>query len=252
VPPIRLSKILAQARLSSRRGAETLLAEGRVTVNGTVRLEPGAQADPDRDVIVVDGRRIEPAAARTYLLLHKPRGYVTTRADPRGRAVVLDLLPRGPARVFPVGRLDAETEGLLLLTDDGPLANYLLHPRYEIPRVYDAQVEGRVREADLPRWRAGAVLEDGPAVPKEARVLRADGTTTWMQLTFAEGRKREVRRYAQALGHPVRRLIRVQFGPLRLGSLRVGASRPLTEVELAALNRLRGGNPSPILRGLDR
>lgn len=217
-----------------------------------MRLEPGAQADPDRDVIVVDGRRIEPAAARTYLLLHKPRGYVTTRADPRGRAVVLDLLPRGPARVFPVGRLDAETEGLLLLTDDGPLANYLLHPRYEIPRVYDAQVEGRVREADLPRWRAGAVLEDGPAVPKEARVLRADGTTTWMQLTFAEGRKREVRRYAQALGHPVRRLIRVQFGPLRLGSLRVGASRPLTEVELAALNRLRGGNPSPILRGLDR
>ena len=217
-----------------------------------MRLEPGAQADPDRDVIVVDGRRIEPAAARTYLLLHKPRGYVTTRADPRGRAVVLDLLPRGPARVFPVGRLDAETEGLLLLTDDGPLANYLLHPRYEIPRVYDAQVEGRVREADLPRWRAGAVLEDGPAVPREARVLRADGTTTWMQLTFAEGRKREVRRYAQALGHPVRRLIRVQFGPLRLGSLRVGASRPLTEVELAALNRLRGGNPSPILRGLDR
>ena len=217
-----------------------------------MRLEPGAQADPDRDVIVVDGRRIEPAAARTYLLLHKPRGYVTTRADPRGRAVVLDLLPRGPARVFPVGRLDAETEGLLLLTDDGPLANYLLHPRYEIPRVYDAQVEGRVREADLPRWRGGAVLEDGPAVPKEARVLRADGTTTWMQLTFAEGRKREVRRYAQALGHPVRRLIRVQFGPLRLGSLRVGASRPLTEVELAALNRLRGGNPSPILRGLDR
>ena len=217
-----------------------------------MRLEPGAQADPDRDVIVVDGRRIEPAAARTYLLLHKPRGYVTTRADPRGRAVVLDLLPRGPARIFPVGRLDAETEGLLLLTDDGPLANYLLHPRYEIPRVYDAQVEGRVREADLPRWRGGAVLEDGPAVPKEARVLRADGTTTWMQLTFAEGRKREVRRYAQALGHPVRRLIRVQFGPLRLGSLRVGASRPLTEVELAALNRLRGGNPSPILRGLDR
>ena len=217
-----------------------------------MRLEPGAQADPDRDVIVVDGRRLEPAAARTYLLLHKPRGYVTTRADPRGRAVVLDLLPRGPARVFPVGRLDAETEGLLLLTDDGPLANYLLHPRYEIPRVYDAQVEGRVREADLPRWRGGAVLEDGPAVPKEARVLRADGTTTWMQLTFAEGRKREVRRYAQALGHPVRRLIRVQFGPLRLGSLRVGASRPLTEVELAALNRLRGGNPSPILRGLDR
>lgn len=217
-----------------------------------MRLEPGAQADPQRDVIVVDGRRLEPAAARTYLLLHKPRGYVTTRTDPRGRAVVLDLLPPGPARVFPVGRLDADTEGLLLLTDDGPLANYLLHPRYEISRVYDAQVEGRVRESDLPRWRRGVVLDDGPAVPRDARVLRADGPTTWMRLTFAEGRKREVRRFAQALGHPVRRLIRVQFGPLRLGALRVGASRSLTEVELAALNRLRGGDPSPILRGLDR
>jgi pseudouridine synthase len=221
-------------------------------VNGTVRLEPGAQADPERDVIVVDGRRLEPAAARTYLLLHKPRGYVTTRADPRGRMVVLDLLPPGPARVFPVGRLDADTEGLLLLTDDGPLTNYLLHPRYEIPRVYDAQVEGRVPESDLARWRRGAALDDGPAVPKHVRVLRAEGTTTWVQLTFAEGRKREVRRYAQALGHPVRRLIRVQFGPLQLGTLRVGASRPLTEDELAALNRLRGGDPSPILRGLDR
>ena len=151
MPSIRLSKILAQAGLSSRRGAETLLGEGRVTVNGTVRLEPGAQADPERDVIVVDGRRLEPAAARTYLLLHKPRGYVTSRADPGGRAVVLDLLPSGRARVFPVGRLDADTEGLLLLTDDGPLANYLLHPRYEIPRVYDAQVEGRVRAADRMR-----------------------------------------------------------------------------------------------------
>jgi 23S rRNA pseudouridine2605 synthase len=203
-------------------------------------------------VIVVDGRRLEPAAARTYLLLHKPRGYVTTRADPRGRMVVLDLLPPGPARVFPVGRLDADTEGLLLLTDDGPLTNYLLHPRYEIPRVYDAQVEGRVPESDLARWRRGAALDDGPAVPKHVRVLRAEGTTTWVQLTFAEGRKREVRRYAQALGHPVRRLIRVQFGPLQLGTLRVGASRPLTEDELAALNRLRGGDPSPILRGLDR
>src|SRR4029453_9570453 len=126
VPPIRLSKILAQAGLSSRRGAETLLAEGRVTVNGTVRLEPGAQADPERDVIVVDGRRLEPAEVTTNLALHKPGGYVAARADPRGRGVVLDLLPPGRARVFPVGRLDADTEGLLLLTDDGPLTNYLL------------------------------------------------------------------------------------------------------------------------------
>ena len=167
--------------------------------------------------------------------------------------MVLDLLPAGPARVFPVGRLDAETEGLLLLTDDGPLANYLLHPRYEIPRVYDAQVEGRVRAADLVALaRAAPCSRTAPRCPRTCAVLRADGTTTWVRLTFAEGRKREVRRYAQALGHPVRRLIRVQFGPLQLGTLRVGASRSLTDDELAALNRLRGGNPSPILRRLDR
>jgi 23S rRNA pseudouridine2605 synthase len=205
-----------------------------------VRLEPGAQADPERDEITVDGRRLEAAAARTYLLLNKPRGYVTSRADPGGRPVVLDLIRHVRARVFPVGRLDYDTEGLLLLTDDGPLANYLLHPRYEIARVYEAEVEGRVREADLPRWRRGVALADGDAMPKDVRVLRRDGATTYLQLTFAEGRNREVRRYAQALGHPVRRLRRVAFGPLRLGDLATGASRPLRPRELADLIRLRG------------
>lgn len=205
-----------------------------------MRLEPGAQADPERDVIGVDGRRLEPAAARTYVLVNKPRGYVTSRADPDGRPVVLDLVPHVRARVFPVGRLDYDTEGLLLLTDDGALANYLLHPRYEIPRVYEAEVEGRVRDADLGRWRRGVTLADGPAAPRSVRVLRHEAASTWLTLTFAEGRNREVRRYAEALGHPIRRLRRVAFGPLRLGDLASGASRPLRPREIADLNGLRG------------
>ena len=205
-----------------------------------MRVEPGAQADPEHDVITVDGRRLEPAAARTYLVLNKPRGYVTSRADPGGRPVVLDLIRHVRARVFPVGRLDYDTEGLLLLTDDGPLANYLLHPRYEIPRVYETEVEGQVRDADLPRWRRGVILADGAAVPKSVRVLRHGAATTWLSVTFAEGRNREVRRYAEALGHRVVRLRRVGFGPLRLGDLATGASRPLRPQELADLNGLRG------------
>jgi pseudouridine synthase len=188
----------------------------------------------------VDGRRLEPPAARTYLLLNKPRGYVTSRADPGGRPVVLDLVPHIRARVFPVGRLDYDTEGLLLLTDDGELANYLLHPRYEIPRVYEVQVEGQVRDADAPRWRRGVTLADGPAVPRGVRVLRREAGSTWLSLTFAEGRNREVRRYAEALGHPVRRLRRVAFGPLRLGDLATGATRPLRPKEIEDLNGLRG------------
>jgi pseudouridine synthase len=176
-------------------------------------------------------------------VLHKPRGYVTSRRDPAGRPVVLDLLPpAAAATVYPVGRLDFDTEGLLLLTNDGELANRLLHPRYEIPRVYEVEVEGRVDEGDLPRWRRGVVLEDGPAVPKRvARIATDGGRRTWLRLTFAEGRYREVKRYCKALGHPVRRLRRVQFGPLRLGALAPGAHRPLTAAELAALNDLRGG-----------
>jgi 23S rRNA pseudouridine2605 synthase len=189
----------------------------------------------------VDGRPLPPRAPLLYLLLHKPRGYVTTRRDPAGRPVVLDLLPAAARVVYPVGRLDFDTEGLLLLTNDGELANRLLHPRYEIPRVYEAEVRGRVDEADLPRWRRGAVLPDGPAVPKRVARLAAGPRSTRLLLTFAEGRYREVKRYCAALGHPVERLTRVQFGPLRLGDLAPGAHRALTVAERAALDNLRGG-----------
>jgi pseudouridine synthase len=189
----------------------------------------------------VDGRPLPGRAPLQYLLLHKPRGYVTTRRDPAGRPVVLDLLPPAARIVYPVGRLDFDTEGLLLLTNDGELANRLLHPRYEIPRVYEVEVRGRVDEADLPRWRRGAVLPDGPAVPKHVTRLSGGPRSTRLRVTFAEGRYREVKRYCAALGHPVERLKRVQFGPLRLGSLASGAHRALTPAERAALDSLRGG-----------
>ncbi|MGH7385579.1 MAG: pseudouridine synthase [Candidatus Rokuibacteriota bacterium] len=241
MPTIRLSKILAQAGIASRRAAEGLLVEGRVTVNGKVRLEPGAQADPEQDRITVDGRPLPGREPLQHLLLHKPRGYVTTRRDPRGRPVVLDLLPPAARIVYPVGRLDFDTEGLLLLTNDGELANRLLHPRYEVPRVYEADVRGRVDLAELPRWRRGAALPDGPAVPKRVIRLSVGPRSTRLHLTFAEGRYREVKRYCAALGHPVERLKRVQFGPLRLGDLAPGAYRALTAAERAALESLRGG-----------
>jgi 23S rRNA pseudouridine2605 synthase len=240
LPPIRLSKILAQSGLTSRRGAEALLASGRVTVNGRVRLEPGAHADPAEDAIAVDGRVLPPAAPRRYVLLNKPRGYVTSRRDPEGRAVVLDLLPAELRHLYPVGRLDYDAEGLLLLTDDGELANRLLHPRYEIPRVYEVEVEGQVRPADLPRWRDGVMLPDGLARPRAVDILGTGARTTWLTVTFAEGRYREVKRYAKALGHPVIRLRRVAFGPLRLGSLALGQWRALAGAAVLQLKSLRG------------
>ena len=188
----------------------------------------------------MDGRSLPRAAPRRYFLVHKPRGYVSSRSDPAGRPVVVDLLPPGAGRLFPVGRLDYDAEGLLLLTNDGELSNRLLHPRYEVPRVYEAEVEGVVTVAELARWRRGVTLPDGPAVPHDVRVLRRGPRSTWLSLIFAEGRYREVKRFCQTLGHAVLRLRRVRFGPLRLGALPVGGCRALTEAELARLNDLRG------------
>jgi 23S rRNA pseudouridine2605 synthase len=176
-----------------------------------------------------------------YLALNKPQGVLSTMSDPEGRPTVGDYVADRSQRLFHVGRLDAETEGLLLLTNDGELANRLLHPRYEIPRVYEVEVEGHVAEADLPRWRRGVALDDGPAVPRAVTRLAARGVGSRLRVTFAEGRYREVKRYCKALGHPVRRLKRVQFGPLRLGDLAPGAHRALTATERKALDSLRGG-----------
>ncbi len=240
---LRLNKILAQAGLTSRRGADGLVLDGRVAVNGVVVREPGTLADPDVDDVRLDGRRVGAAEPRQYLLLHKPAGYVSSRHDPEGRAVVTDLVPRG-ARLFPVGRLDVDVEGVLLLTNDGVLTHRLLHPRYEIPRIYEADVEGSVTRAALTRWRQGAQLDDGPAVPLAVEVLRTGSRTSRLRLTFAEGRNHEVKRYCEALGHRVVRLRRTAFGPIGLGNLPVGAARPLTPRELSALRAATQHTPS--------
>lgn len=192
-------------------------------------------ADPDVDLVIVDGTPLPRSEALRYVLLHKPRGYVTTVRDPQGRPVVTALVP-DDVRLYPVGRLDADVEGALLLTNDGGLTHRLLHPRYEVPRVYEAHVEGVVRGGDLPRWRRGATLEDGPAVPLAVTLLgRGEGATTRLSLTFTEGRKHEVKRFCEALGHRVVRLRRVAFGPIELGKLRPGQWRTLTPREVAQL-----------------
>jgi pseudouridine synthase len=231
----RLSKILAEAGIASRRGSERLIAEGRVSLNGLIVTIPGTTADWARDRIAVDGRLLPGPERKRYLLLHKPRGYLTSRTDPRGRPVVLDLVRDEPVRLFPVGRLDLDAEGLLLLTNDGALAQRLLHPRFGVARVYEVEVEGHVGAAELPLWRREVVLEDGAARAAEVRLLRAARDTTWLKLTFTEGRYREVKRFCRALGHRVVRLRRIQFGPLRLGQLPPGAARALTPTEVACL-----------------
>ena len=221
--------------MTSRRGAERLITEGRVAINGVVTRELATLADPEVDLITVDGRPLPRSEALRYVLLHKPRGYVTTVRDPQGRPVVTDLVP-DDVRLYPVGRLDADVEGALILTNDGTLTHRLLHPRYEVPRVYEAQVEGVVRAGDLARWRRGVTLDDGPAVPTAVELLgRGETTSTRLTLTFTEGRKHEVKRFCEALGHRVIRLRRVAFGPIALGQLRPGQWRTLTPREVAQL-----------------
>lgn len=235
----RLQKILSRAGVASRRKAEGLILEGRVSVNGVVVKELGTRAVWGKDEIRIDGAAISSSVETVVLALCKPRGCVTTLRDPQGRTTVAHVLGNLPWRLYPVGRLDYDAEGLLLLTNDGILANHLLHPRYEVPRVYEVEVEGLVPVADLPRWRKGVALPDGPAVPRSVSLLRRGAHSTWLRVTFAEGRYREVKRYCKAMGHVVRRLHRVEFGPLRLGSLPSGRWRELTAMELARLKSLR-------------
>jgi 23S rRNA pseudouridine2605 synthase len=240
MPKLRLNKILAQAGLSSRRGADRLIADGHVSVNGVVTRDLATLADPDVDIVALRGAPLPQAERKLYVLLHKPSGYVTTVSDPRGRPTVADLVREMGARLYPVGRLDWDVEGVLLMTNDGDLTHRLLHPRYGLPRVYEVEVRGSVTSGDLARWRRGVTLDDGPAAPTAVELVRPVGDTTLLRLTFTEGRKHEVKRYCEALGHPVHRLRRVAFGPITLGDLPRGGHRALTLREISALRTAAG------------
>lgn len=234
--PMRLQKFLARAGAASRRGSEDLMTAGRVSVNGAVVTELGTKVDPSVDEVAVDGEIVRLADGPAYLMLNKPAGYVTTMKDPQGRPTVVDLFPpNAPAGLFPVGRLDQETEGLLLLTTDGELAHVLMHPRHHVPKRYLATVGGVPDESDLCGLREGVRLDDGMCAPAEARIVKRSGTAAVVELIIREGRKRQVRRMLSAIGHPVNRLERMAFGPVELGDLARGQVRALTEAEVAAL-----------------
>jgi 23S rRNA pseudouridine2605 synthase len=227
----RLQKILAQAGLGSRRACEELIAAGRVRVNGSV-AELGARADPESDRIEVDGAPVGVRPGLVHYLLNKPDGVVTTASDPQGRPTVVDLVPSEP-RVFPVGRLDADTEGLLLLTNDGELAHRLTHPSFGVDKEYLAEVEGSPSRGAVRRLREGVALEDGPTAPAKVSLVGDH----LLRITIHEGRNRQVRRMCAAVGHPVRRLVRVRVGPISDRRLAPGEWRPLTQSEVRGLER---------------
>lgn len=229
----RIQKLLAQAGLGSRRACEEYLIGHRVTVNGQ-RVELGAKADPAKDMIKVDGKRVEIETARIYVMLNKPAGIVTTNEDEFGRQTVRDLAPID-AHLFPVGRLDADSEGLVLLTNDGELTNALTHPRFEHEKEYLVLVEGRPSEGVLKSWRRGVLLEDQMTAPARVDVRDADRDKTWLRVIMREGRKRQIREVAGMLGHRVKYLQRVRIGPLKLGDLKTGCWRHLTAAEVREL-----------------
>jgi 23S rRNA pseudouridine2605 synthase len=239
----RLQKVLARAGFASRRGAEQLMLEGRVTVNGEVVRELGAKADVETDDVRVDGVRVKAPRALVYLVLNKPRGVVTTRSDPENRPTVMSLVPAVPG-LFPVGRLDVTTEGLILLTNDGGFAERVSHPRYEVPRVYHAKVTGVPGEYALERLRRGVRVDEDLMAVDRVRVLEADNNA-WVEVTLHEGRQHEVRRLLEAVGHPVSKLRRVAFGPVTTKGLEPGQFRSLTPEEIEGLRKGIGARMSP-------
>lgn len=244
--PPRLQKVLARAGWGSRRACEALIAAGRVTVDGrTARL--GDRADPARQRVEVDGVRVAPPPGAVVYLLNKPAGVVSTAADTHGRRTVCDLVPAEP-RVFPVGRLDLDTEGLLLLTNDGELAQLLTHPRHGLPKEYLAEVEGIPGPAALRRLREGVELEDGRTAPARVRLVQTAGGRAALAIELREGRKRQVRRMCAAVGHPVVRLVRTRIGPLTDPHLLPGAWRLLRPGEVRALEAAARA-PGPVRRG---
>ncbi|HON42109.1 MAG TPA: pseudouridine synthase [Bacillota bacterium] len=232
----RIAKFLARSGVASRRACEQLVASGRVTLNGVLVTTPATFIDPERDVVAVDGQAVHPATDHIYLALNKPRGVVTTARDTHHRPTVLDLIPDMGRRIYPVGRLDMDSDGLLILTDDGELAFGLTHPSRHAPKTYLVRLQRRVTSDDLARLAHGIRLDDGPTLPAKARL--ADGTGKLIEIEMHEGRKRQIRRMFASLGNRVFRLTRTRFGCVELGRLLEGSYRELTREEVDGLKRL--------------
>jgi len=235
---IRLQKVMAAAGIGSRRACEKMIEEGRVSVNDQVVAEQGRRVDPEVDVIRVDTMRINTAAGQVYLAMNKPKGYVTAMSDPDGRPTVGDLVADRVERLFHVGRLDADTEGLLLLTNDGELAHRLSHPSYEVPKTYLAEVLGPVARDVGKRLREGVQLEDGIVRVDSFKLVDSTSNRVLLEIVLHEGRKHIVRRALAEVGHPVQRLVRTSVGPVQLGPQKPGKIRALTRDELAGLFKL--------------
>lgn len=239
----RLQKILSSAGVASRRLSEELIVQGRVSVNGKTVTELGTKADPSVDEIKVDGRRIKVEQRRRYILLNKPRGYITTRSDPQGRPTVMDLMKGVREYVYPVGRLDYDSEGLLILTNDGELAARLTHPRHEVEKVYEARVKGIPDEHTLDRLAKGVTIEGRRTAPARLRAsepfVKGSGEQTVIEITIHEGRQRQVRQMFDSVGHPVVRLRRVRIGPIVDPDIPPGHWRELTPREISLLQRTK-------------
>lgn len=237
---IRLQKIISQAGIASRREAERLILEGRVLVNGNVVKELGAKADPQTDDIRVDGKKIRESGQKVYILLNKPKGCVTTVKDDRGRPTVIDLLKGIKKKVYPVGRLDFNTEGILLLTNDGDFAYRLAHPRHKIPKTYAVKISGVPTEKELRKLSDGVVVVKRKTAPAQVKLDRTTGNNSWLSITLHEGRKRQIRRMCEIIGHPVIKLKRVKYGFLELGALKPCEYRSLSSIEAKKLMEMAG------------
>lgn len=234
-----MQKILSAAGVCSRREAEAMILEGNVRVNGKTVTELGAKADPDKDVIKVGNRRIITGVDKVYLMLNKPSGYVSTLKDPQNRRTVIELLGKS-RRVYPVGRLDYDSEGLLLLTNDGEFANAVTHPSREIEKTYMAKVKGVMTDGEMSKLATGVRLEDGMTAPAKVRKHKLTDTNSWVEITIHEGRNRQVRRMCEAIGHPVLKLKRTKIGTVTLRGLPPGQYRELTPGEIRALLEAAG------------
>ncbi len=232
---IRLNRFLASAGVASRRKCDELIRLGRITVNGDIVTELGTRVDPGQDEVGVDGEVVQLPGAHWMLVLNKPREVLVAASDSRGRRTVMDLIEDAPGRVFPVGRLDYRSEGLLLFTNDGDLAYRLAHPRFKVDKLYRIEVDGRVSPAVVEALEQGVILEDGRTLPAVVRVVEQKRSRTVLEVQIREGRKRQIRRMFSLFGHEVRRLRRVRFGPLELGTLALGNWRALDPAEVKSL-----------------